>query len=240
MKKFPTKFFNFVLDLLYPPRCFCCRRFLRGGGEICPSCEQLWPSLVPPFCPVCAHPFLPLPDQDLSHLCGECLKEPRLCRRVWATGIYRGILHDLIVRMKYRGEEWLSHYLARRMGELPRENPFDLIVPIPLFRDRLRERGFNQSVLLARRLGAILKVEADPFVLIKKRSTPVQTHLTGEERRKNLRGVFAVKDPDKIDGKRILVVDDVYTTGATIEAASRTLLKAGASTVEAMVAARAE
>lgn len=119
------------------------------------------------------------------------------------------------------------------------QKDYDLIIPIPLYRDRLRERGFNQALLLAREVGKALATEVDPFVLVKKKPTPPQVILKGEERRKNLRKAFEVKYPEKVRDKKILLIDDVYTTGTTIETASRALLEAGAEEVGAVVVARA-
>jgi ComF family protein len=142
--------------------------------------------------------------------------------------------------MKYRREERLASYLGRRMAQAESSRPYDLIVPIPLHKNRLRERGFNQALLLAREIGKAWKTEVDPFLLVKARPTPPQAALKGEERRKNLRGAFEVRRPERIEGKRVLLVDDVCTTGATLEEAFRTILKAGAQEVEALVLARAE
>jgi ComF family protein len=152
--------------------------------------------------------------------------------------------------MKYRHEERLASYLGRRMvqqviGGAPTtesmaDRPYDLIVPIPIHRDRLRERGFNQSLLLAREVGKTLEIKVDPFVMVKKRPTPPQAVLKGDERRKNLRNAFDVSFPEKIKDKKVLLIDDVYTTGTTIEVASKKLLEEGASEVKALVVARAE
>lgn len=205
--------FERLFDLLFPRRCLVCREFLNGSDSLCPPCEAEWPKAE--------------------------------TRRVFAAGLYKGILHDLIVRMKYGKEERLAAYLGRRMAchvavGAGQPRPYDLIIPIPLHVGRLRERGFNQALLLAWEIGKVLEVEVDPFLMVKKRATPPQAALAGDERRKNLRGVFDLKDPAAVEDKRILLVDDVYTTGATIEEASRVLLAAGALRVEAVVLARTE
>lgn len=232
-----------LLDLFFPPRCLSCRDFLRNSeGGLCPVCEGQWPHLTPPFCDLCSCPFRS--SETTSHLCGECLGEPRSCGRVYAAGRYEGILHDLIVRLKYCGEERLARFLGRRMADALARNGHDLVLPVPLHARRLRERGFNQALLLARETSRVWGREGgggeiDPLVLMKKRETPPQAVLKGEERRRNLKGVFAIRRPEKIMDRRILLVDDVYTTGATVEECSRALLRAGAKSVEALVLARA-
>lgn len=233
-----------LLDWLFPPKCLSCKEFLEDTGRfLCPHCRTSWLDLDPPYCTRCACPFPSSPGP--SHLCGDCLKGEKACTRVDAVGLYEGVLHDLIIRLKFRQEERLGYFLGRAMAEeiVSRGEteglPSDLILPIPLHRDRLRERGFNQALLFAREVGTSLRVPVDPGLLTKKRKTEMQTRLKGEERRKNLKGAFAVAEPDRVGGKRILLIDDVYTTGATIEEAAKTLLKQGAEEVRALVLARA-
>ncbi len=226
-----------LLDFLFPRRCLSCREFLSPSDRcLCDRCEALWPLLSPPFCKLCSYPFSS--PETTSHLCGDCLQEGRSYKKVYAAGLYEGLLLEMIVRMKYRGEERLTSFLGRRLAERIEED-FDLIIPIPLHARRLRERGYNQSLLLAREIGKVLRRPVDPFLMIKERNTLPQMSLKGEERRKNLRGVFGVKRPDKIKDKNILLVDDVFTTGTTMEMASRELLKAGATEIKAGILARA-
>jgi ComF family protein len=225
-----------LLNFLFPPRCAVCREFTGGEAPICASCEESWPCLQHPFCVTCAEPFASGPD----HRCGACLSEPPAFDRLQAAGLYEGLLLDLVVRLKYRSEERLASFLGRRMADaLPTDGNFDLILPVPLHVSRLRERGFNQSVLLARRVGKWIGVKADLLLLRKDRPTPPQATLHVEERRKNLRGAFRLEDAARVRGKTVLLVDDVATTGATLNEAARVLKKAGAERVEAIVAARA-
>jgi ComF family protein len=161
--------------------------------------------------------------------------------RLRAAGLYEGTLLDLVVRLKYREEERLASLLGDRMAEVVRDSepPFDLILPVPLHISRLRERGYNQAALLARRIGKNLEAPVDLFLLRKDRATPAQATLHVDERRKNLRGAFRVEEASKIVGRSILLVDDVATTGTTLNEAARVLKRAGAARVEAVVAARA-
>lgn len=226
-----------LLDLVFPPRCAACRAFVSEAHSLCDACQRRWPALRESSCVVCADPFVSGP----SHRCGDCLQDPPDFDRLHAAGLYEGSLHDLVVRLKYQGEERLAVFLGRQISlALEAYEDFDLIVPIPLHVDRLRERGFNQAVLLARNLGRMKKIPVTTEALKKIRPTPPQMTLKKEERRKNLRGVFEVPDERRVRGRSILLVDDVATTGETLREASRVLKEAGAKRVEAAVAARAE
>jgi ComF family protein len=209
-----------LIDWLFPPRCLACHRFLSERAGFCRHCR--WPHAEP----------------SCQHFGGD-----RSCRKVFAAGRYEGVLLEMILRLKYRNEESLAHYLGQKMaeevaGEVEERGIYDLILPVPLHCSRLRKRGFNQALLLAREVGKRLQVPVDPFLFVKTRKTRPQAALKGEERQKNLKNVFLVKHPEKIREKKILLIDDVYTTGATVEEAASVLLKAGAGKVEALVLAR--
>jgi ComF family protein len=226
-----------LLKAFFPPRCPACGDFVETEASLCAVCQSSWPALQEPFCGVCAEPFVAGP----CHRCGRCLEDPPSFERLSAAGLYEGFLLDLIVRLKYRGEERLAELLGRRMSEaLPGEGgPFDFLIPVPLHVSRLRERGFNQAVLLAKVLQKTTRAPVDPFLLKKDRPTPPQATLKLEERKRNVRGVFRVAEPARVEGRSLLLVDDVATTGATLDEAARVLKRAGAKRVEAVVAARA-
>jgi ComF family protein len=133
----------------------------------------------------------------------------------------------------------LGRLLARGCQEFLGEYEIDLIVPVPLHPKRLRWRGFNQSWLLARQVGRAYGIPMDPFVLQRSRATPPQTQLTEEERRKNMRGAFALRTGASVAEKSVLLVDDVYTSGATVNECSRTLKRGGAKQVYVLTLARA-
>ncbi|HSA59699.1 MAG TPA: ComF family protein [bacterium] len=223
------------LAMLFPPRCEACGDFIRPGDSLCGVCEARWPALGSPSCPVCAEPFAAGPD----HRCGRCITDAPAFDRLRASGRYEGLLLELVVRLKYRGEEKLAGLLGDRMAGSTAFGGVDLLLPIPLHAGRLRERGFNQAVLLARRLSRRTGLPMNPFLLRKVRPTPAQATLSVEERRKNLRGVFQLKEPGRVAGLHVMLVDDVATSGATLHEAARALKQAGAERVEAVVAARA-
>lgn len=226
--------------LLFPERCLGCREIVAPRALFCDPCHASFPWIPEAHCTRCALPFAsPLAG---THECSECLTETRSFGRVFALGIYRGLLLNLIVRMKYHHEETIAWRLGRVLGQTAlagqvRDKAYDLVVPVPLHVTRLRKRGYNQSAWLAKSLAKQGGLAWNPFVLRKVSLTPVQTGLPRGERLKNVRNSFAV-DSDQVAGKRILLVDDVYTTGATLEACARVLKKAGAKEVDTSVIAR--
>lgn len=227
-----------MLDWIFPQRCLVCRKFLKKEQtSLCHICEEIWPQIGSSSCPQCSYPYTN--SSSPSHLCGDCLTYPKQCLKVRALGVYRGVLLEMIHRLKYSHEEHLAHFLGGRMAGMCDGSACDLILPVPMTKRRLRERGYNQSVLLAKTLARIWKKECDPFLLKKVDDTPPQAQLQGKERRKNLRKVFSLQEPRQIEGKSVLLVDDVYTTGATVEALTAILIDAGALEVCAAVVARA-
>jgi ComF family protein len=203
---------------------------------LCLSCRKRLVPLCSPLCGRCGTPFATGRD----HLCGTCLRQPPPFALARSAFLYQDPLDRLIVDIKFghhlTGLASLVH-LAWRSPALSALGRPDLVLPVPLHRDRLRERGFNQALLLARSCFAgRAPVAAD--VLRKDLATLPQTRLSGRARRKNLRSAFSVQRPDQVAGKKILVVDDVFTTGSTMAACARVLVRAGAARVEGFTLAR--
>lgn len=199
-----------------------------GPDLLCAACTASLPAL-PEHCPRCA---LPSPR---GALCGRCLANPPLFDGTTALWLYEFPCDRLVQALKYRGWLALAPFFARGLASRPLP-AVDLIVPMPLHPDRLAQRGFNQATEIARNLA-----KRAPFVLASRgarrvRNTAPQTDLPHEERARNVRGAFAC-DLD-LDGKSIGVVDDVMTTGATLNELSRVLKRAGAVRVENLVVAR--
>lgn len=222
-----------VLDWVFPPRCLVCRSFSKN---LCGSCRSVFPALVRPYCVRCARPFLS--EAGGEHLCADCLRDPPPFGRLLALGRYEGILLDLIARMKFNREERVARFLGQWLGErlVEGEVEVDRVIPVPLHRRRLRERGFNQAVLIGREVADRLKVPLEIFALVRQRETLPQTRLGGEERRRNLKGAFEICG--QLRGQKVLLVDDVYTTGATARACARVLRKAGVKEIQVAVVAR--
>jgi len=238
--------FEGVLDLLFPPRCQVCRRFVKA--LICEDCALQIVPLMPPFCHCCGQPLDPLAKG--GDLCAECRagKQPFALAR--AFGPYQGALRKAIHRLKYNGMRPLAEPLAEMAAQCfdgaVRGDPpplvaaeIDFICPVPLHPDRLRLRGFNQSELIARRLGERLGLAVNAAALRRPKPTQPQIELPAEQRRRNVRGAFAVADGEAVAGRSVLVLDDVWTTGSTITECARVLRRAKAARVFALSVARA-
>lgn len=235
------------MDWLYPPRCRFCGDPAPGAEDcFCAACRARIRVIGGPLCTICGRPFLDTSGDD--HRCGNCIaRRPHFARaRSWAcypTG--EGEDHPLRVvvqRFKYGRKVALGKPLGRMMAlgcrGLFDPGGLDLIVPVPLHRQRLRWRGFNQSVVLAREVGRAWRLPVDPFVLVRSRETPPQTQLHEDERRKNVRRAFAVSPARPVGGKTVLLIDDVYTSGATVNECARALMRAGAKEVSVLTLAR--
>lgn len=232
--------FSGLLDLLLPPYCPLCRQQpVAESGVFCAACRAGIHPVSAPSCPCCALPYLTLDGSD--HLCGDCVREPPPFLWTVAGGVYEETLRDAIHRFKYRQALTLERPLVRLLadalaGPLPVFAP-DLLLPVPLHRSRLRERGYNQSLLLARALGRHFGIAVAPRLLLRTRPTPPQQGLSATERHDNLAGAFALRRP--LDGARILLIDDVMTTGATARRCAQALRAGGASAVAVAVLGRA-
>lgn len=209
------------------PCLLCGTPALESG--LCAGCRADLPWLDINHCSSCAHP-LPAPG-----LCGRCIAEPPHYDSVIAACRYAFPLDGLIQAYKYNGRLAAGPALASLLAGRVRSRP-DLIVPIPLTAQRLRERGFNQALELARALGLQMRVPVDAQICVKTRDTLPQTRLPWKQRRKNIRGAFVVEG--SVAGCHVAVVDDVLTTGATLGELARNLKRAGAVTVTGYVIAR--
>ncbi|MGF1467908.1 MAG: ComF family protein [Sandaracinaceae bacterium] len=205
-----------------------------------PLARGLLDLLAPPRCPACDDPLTP----DDDDFCGACapLLEPIVGAREGGEAAYRfqGPMADAIRRFKYVPAAALAGPLGRRMAEAAAVHyagRVDLVVPVPLHPERLRQRGFNQSALLARPASRILGASLSSLALRRRRPTPPQAGLSRGERARNVRGAFSVRRPRAVAGRRVLVVDDVRTSGATLAEAVAELRRAGAAEVHAFVLA---
>lgn len=178
---------------------------------------------------------------DAEGECAACVREPRPWGALRSYGPYGGVLRRLIHLLKYEGMEPLGATLGRRLAEPAGElAPYDVVAPVPLHRSRRLERGFNQAELLGRGLARAAGGRLEPGLLARRRATQPQAGLTAAERRTNLRGSFYAPRREAVRGRKILLIDDVTTTGATLEACARALQRAGAASVVALTLARAD
>jgi len=233
--------FRALLDLLFPPLCHVCKAFIPQAGElfICADCLNKITFTVSPLCAVCGTPFAT--EAGVDHTCGACLIHPpfHICR---SATLLAGPVQELVHRFKYGNRVHLCRPLglltAAALAPFFREAAPDLIVPVPLHRKRLRQRGFNQSQLIGDVLRKRLRVPQEIGNLRRVRWTESQTGLDAGDRVRNVRGAFAVRNPQRLEGRRVLLVDDVLTTGSTMRACAESLREAGAAAVFAVTVAR--
>lgn len=227
-----------LFDLFLPPACPLCLERLPAGpaAVFCPACLAQLPPLPASRCRRCALPFADADGSD--HLCGACLQDPTPSfSRVQAAGHYASLLREAIQRFKYGGTVHLDRPLGALLAARVAPGNTQVVVPVPLHPARLRQRSYNQSLLLARVLGRQLGLPVVAEMLHRVRPTPPQQGLSARVRRRNLAGAFALAAPAA--GRSILLVDDVLTTGSTAGECARVLLAGGATEVEVAVVARA-
>lgn len=230
-----------ALDLVLPPRCLGCGCVVSAGGAVCPSCWADLAFLAPPHCACCGHPFDLDPD-DPAALCGGCLKRRPVFVRARAALVYDDASRPLILGFKH-GDQ--THAAAAYAAWMARAGPellaaADLIAPVPLHRWRFLRRRYNQAALLALALGRVAGRPVVPDLLIRRRRTIRQGGLSRRARRANVSGAFALAADRAplVKGCRVLLIDDVLTTGATVTACTRPLLRAGAQAVDVLTLAR--
>src|SRR5436305_11247464 len=230
-----------AVSLLYPPVCTICGRSIRAGEYLCGDCETRVTRIVPPFCQTCSEPF----EGSITgaFTCANCAHRTIHFGAAVAAYRSRGIVREIVHDFKYGRQIHLRHIVARWLyaaldDERLREHRFDIIVPVPLHPTRQRERGFNQASLLAESLSAQISTPSKPL-LERIRYTTTQTALDRAERMENLHNAFRLRKNADVRGLRVLLIDDVLTTGSTLSECARVLKRAGATSVHAATAARA-
>lgn len=228
-----------LVDFLLPPRCPACGDRILSHGHLCATCWQDLAPIAAPWCASCGLPFEVAAGPDA--LCGACMKDPPAFDWARAAVSYEALGRDLIIRMKHGGAgASVPAFVTMMARVVPADMQFDLLVPVPLHRWRLLKRRFNQSQLLAKGLAEKLGIPTDPFMLERVRATPSQGMLDRKGRRKNVHRAFRVPTGwiGQLGGRRVLLVDDVLTTGATASECAKALKKAGAAYVGVVAFAR--
>lgn len=236
------KVLGVILDLAYPNACVACGAPIAGfvALPLCAECTVKAEFSGDMMCPRCGAGIRRDPE-DVKK-CPKCYDLQLNFRRAVSLAPYEKPLGEVVKALKFRGYRHFARPLAEYLAEVLRRRDFaqeiDIIVPVPIHWRRKFSRGFNQSELIARYLGTLLDIPVDRRSLRRTRNTKPQTKLSGAERLQNLKGAFKVRRPRAVEGKRILLLDDVMTTGGTMTECARELRRAGAKDIYAAVVAR--
>ncbi len=230
-----------IIKIFLPPRCIKCGAVLSDDDGLCPTCFQELNFITAPYCYKCGHPF----EEAVSGkklLCASCMRKKKTPFRLNRSALcYDDSSKDLILALKFMDKTENAKTLAKWLclaGYDIWQEGVDVLVPVPLHYKRLIKRRYNQSALLVKELSKLTGIEADYMSLIKHKSTKPQVQFSGHERVKNVKGVFSVKHMEKIKGKRVVLIDDVMTTGSTLKECALALKKAGAKSVDTLTVAR--
>ena len=229
-----------VRNALFPAACLGCHEITGQQGTLCPRCWSNVRFIERPYCEVLGTPFSL--DHGDGAVSGDALADPPPFRRLRSVAAYGDVARKLVQSLKYQDRTdlapWMAIWMARAGNELLKDAA--VIVPVPLHPMRYLSRRFNQSAELSRALSKLGGVSFDPAILLRPKKTRQQVGLGASERQDNVRGAFTVADAQKIKvaGQSVLLVDDVYTTGATVKAATKALKKAGAAHVDVLTFAR--
>jgi competence protein ComFC len=232
--------------VVFPSDCRLCKALLTRADRlpICDACLGSFPGLPKEVCERCGQPWsVEAAEEESSAICRECRERGFAFDAARSFGTYEGMLAKAIVLLKYEEIDPLGSWFAKQLEKIARGLPEkfgpDLVVPVPLHRARQKERGYNQVDLFGRPLARRLGLPYRPVLLQRKRARPEKQLLHFDERWDAVRGAFAIREGGRVDNFRILLLDDVMTSGATLDACSRALRAAGAKSVAGLTIARA-
>ena len=230
MKKFLNKTIETLLELVYPNQCIVCRQVIefKTNKWLCPSCMDKIQPISGKTCDICGVPIA------VDGICSDCRDKKLYFKKAYCAYEYKGGVREAIHNIKFRDHPQNIRYFADKVFEYAKENGFedaDIVTFVPMYPKKERKRGFNQSAMLAKYL-AKHKMGSYAQTLKKIKNTPDQHNLLKEERLKNLKGSFAATDENAVKGKKILLADDIYTTGSTVNECAKVLMEAGAESVE--------
>ena len=233
------KWLSLLVNAILPSRCLHCGKIISNDDSLCVDCFNKISFITHPYCLHCGAPLI---DKSVSDLyCANCLTKKDNLRYCRSAIIYDEFSKKLILDFKFFDHIENKNLLSKWMllaGKDIFEAGVDLIIPIPLHYFRLFKRKYNQSAILTSELSKLTKIEADYKSFVKTRSTQPQSECSGKKRITNIKNAFTVKFPENIKGKRILLIDDVYTTGSTLRECAKVLKKAGAKSVDALTIAK--
>jgi competence protein ComFC len=231
--------------IVFPAPCRVCGATLTNASRIpiCETCLTSFIEISEPMCQCCGRPFIsPVAAQAIQPLCRLCRAQEYAFERARSYAIYNDALVSAITLLKYeqvtRLGNWFAARLAGVVAKAGKNLRADVVVPVPLHPARQRERGYNQAELIARPLARRLGLKLGPYLLVRTKPRPAQLLLSRRQRWESVRGAYAIRAGVRVDKLRVLLVDDVLTTGATLDACSRALLDAGAESVVGVTVAR--
>jgi len=225
---------HWALDFALPPRCAGCGTIVGEVHSFCPDCWKQIDFLGDSGCSTCG---IPLQSTEIT-TCGACLAQPPPIARTRAAVAYDDLSRGLAIRLKYGRKVAIARTMARYMAPLVEASGQPILVPVPLHRFRLWQRGFNQSALVAREMARRLSLSSDPFLIRRTKRTAPLKGMSAAQRRKTVAGAFRVPDAQSVEGRHVILIDDVLTTGSTAEACARALKRAGAARIELISWAR--
>ena len=234
------------LNILLPPRCIMCGKVLSEKNGLCPDCFNSINFISAPYCYKCGRPFVKESGLKFAakQYCGECLKKKKFLFEMQRTSfVYDDNSKNLVLDLKFHDKTVAAETLANMLyaaGKDIWENKPDLLIPVPIHYMRLIKRRFNQSALLVKFLSKKTKISADYSSLVRQENTIPQVQLSGFARRHNLRKAFKVKYPQNIKNKKVVLIDDVETTGSTLNECAKVLRKAGAKEIYSITLARTQ
>lgn len=232
-----TKLLNFILDIIFPQKCYLCEEISETKG-ICHACWKKINWISEPKCKICGYPFI----LEIDNVCGKCLQEKPYFDKAISVFEYNDFSKKLIVMFKHYDLTNLMEQIANMMYGVSEQEIKNshAIIPVPIsFYKRIR-RKYNQSELIAQKISQLSGIKYEPRILIKQKNTQDQEELSAQKRKRNLIGAFSLNKHafDKINGKKVVLVDDVFTTGATANECSKILKKNGAVSITLITLAR--
>lgn len=238
MKLFFSNIVASFLNIVMPGRCLQCGRIVYGKSALCATCFSKIYFLARQGCPRCGRPY-DLPE-DEGMVCPVCLTKPPVFHTLRSAFIYNKFSRELILPFKHADRTDMTPFLGNLMYQAGHDmlEKADLIIAVPLHPRKLMKRKYNQAALLAHYLAKKAKKHYLANTLQRIINTKTQGHDNAEQRKQNVKGAFYVKNPKQIAGKRIVMIDDVYTTGATLNECAKVLYKAGAQNVDCLTIAR--
>lgn len=239
--KWKTEFINSLVVFIYPAQCRVCKRSMgvRKRSYICDECWNSIKLIEEPFCAICGRPFT-----ESEKICEKCKKSPPIFSKARAIARYNETIRQAIHLLKYEKKRVMLKYMSalvrERLPDLLVIEDYDYLLPVPLHKKRLRERGFNQAELIGRIVEKSSNVQMDSDNLVRIRNTLPQSNLeTSKEKHQNVQKAFVFRNPEKIKAKKVLIVDDILTSGATVSEITRVLMRANAGQVDVFTLANA-